>query len=120
MPPLPRNSPESLKHTYILSASATPQQHYSPTTQTASSNLSSPPHSASVIHVERSRSRASAGIGDSMTGEDSRDGRSGRVPQSSSGSFGGSYGKSRGLRSKKGGGGFLLGMGGTNVSAGGR
>lgn len=61
--------------------------------------------------MERSRSRASAGVGTSMAGEDSRDGRPGRVPQSSSGSFGGSYGKSR---SKKGGGGFLLGMGGTN------
>ena len=54
-----------------------------------------------------------------MAGEDSRDGRPGRVPQSSSGSLGGSYGKSRSLRSKKGGGGFLLGMRGehgTNVS----
>ena len=70
--------------------------------------------------MERSRSRASAGVGGSMTGEDSRDGRPGRVPQSSSGSFGGSYNKSRGLRSKKGGGGFLLGVGGTSVSAGDR
>ncbi|KAF8429035.1 hypothetical protein EV426DRAFT_702822 [Tirmania nivea] len=107
---MPGNSPESSKHAYILSTSAIPLQHHS---STASSNLSSSPHSVPDIHVERSRNKALARAG-SMTGKDPRDGRPGRIPQSTSGSFGGSYGKIRGLMSKKGGGGFLLGMGGAN------
>jgi len=76
MPPLPRNSPESSKHTYVPS---TPRQHHS---QTASASLLYP---VPDIHVEKSHFRGSAGVGGSMAGEDSRNGRPGRVPQSSSG-----------------------------------
>lgn len=44
--------------------------------------------------------------------EDPQDGIPGRAFKSGTGSLGGSFGKSRGSRVKKSGGGFLLGMGG--------
>ena len=98
MPSIPGRQLELEKH---QSSSSAPNQRPSLLALTASSI--SPPNSISSIHVERSRDRTTGGELGNMTGEDRKEG--------SSRSLGRNSGKSQALRAKKGGGGFLLGMG---------
>ena len=100
MPSIPGKQLELEKH--IQSSSSAPSQHHLLLALTASSI--SPPSSAASIHVERSRGKTTGGGGlASMAGDDRQEGSSQRLGRNS--------GKSQTLRTKKGGGGFLLGMG---------